>query len=83
MTDLIPLHERTELSVAETADLLKMTPQGVRKACQRGDLPATRKFFRVWCIDLIALRERHPEQYEQLAKKHAAKIAGRCIYCGR
>ena len=28
-------------------------------------------------------KKHDPEQYEQLAKKHAAKIAGRCIYCGR
>ena len=78
-----PLHELTELSVTETAKLLKMTERGVRKACERGDLPATRKLFRVWCIDLVALRERHPEQYEQLARKHAAKMAGKCIHCGR
>lgn len=77
------LHERETLTVSETADLLGVSERAVQKACKRGDLPANRKMFRVWCIDLVALRERLPEQYEQLAKKHAAKIAGRCIYCGR
>lgn len=78
-----PLHELTELSVTEAAELLEMTVQGVRKACVRGDLPARRKKIKVWCIDINALRERNQELYESLSTKHAAKIAGKCIYCGR
>lgn len=78
-----PLHERSEISASEAAALWGVSLRHVQRLCKSKDLPATKKLFKVWCIDLVALKERHPEEWERLATKHAAKISGKCIVCGR
>ena len=78
-----PLHELTEMDAAEIAGLLNVSVRRIQQLCQKGDLPAERKLFKVWCIDLVALRERYPDEWDRLEKKHSAKIAGRCITCGK
>jgi hypothetical protein len=63
-----PLHAARYLEPALVAELLDVSDDVIREHLRRGSLPG-KKILGRWRVDLYALRDSHPDEWDELERR--------------